>query len=153
RNKDRILPLSGKERILVVCPSVFARLSVEESVGMMERSGIIPQEHVTDIRMAGDEGVLPEGYDVYVVISENKCNVRIPEGLGKKTVFISAGLPYDTASATDYDAVLSCYGYVGAINLCACFSAIFGTFKPKGRLPVSVPGPDGDIVWPRGSRE
>lgn len=153
KNRDRTLPLSGKERVLVVCPSVFARLSVEESVGMMERSAIIPENHVIDILMEGEADALPSGYDVYVVISESKCNVRIPENLGGKTVFISAGLPYDTASATDYDAVLACYGYVGAINLCACFSAIFGTFKPKGRLPVSVPGPDGDIVWPRGSRE
>ena len=119
---------------------------------MMERSAIIPEEHVIDIRMEGEAGALPPDYDVYVVISENKCDVRIPEGIGKKTVFISACLPYDTASATDYDAVLACYGYAGAVNLCACFSALFGTFNPKGRLPVAVPGPDGDIVWPRGSK-
>ena len=118
---------------------------------MMERSGIISEDHVIDILMEGETEDVPEGYDVYVVISENKCNVRIPEGLGK-TVFISAELPYDTASATDYDAVLACYGYTGAINLCACFSALFGTFNPRGRLPVSVPGPDGNIVWPRGSK-
>jgi beta-N-acetylhexosaminidase len=152
KNRNRTIPLSGKERVLVICPSVFARLSVEESVGMMERSAIIPEEHVIDIRMESEAGALPPNYDVYVVISENKCDVRIPEGLGKKTVFISACLPYDNASATDYDAVLACYGYAGAINLCACFSALFGTFSPKGRLPVAVPGPDGNIVWPRGSK-
>ena len=152
KNRERTLPLSGKERVLVVCPSVFARLSVEESVGMMERSAIIPEEHVIDILMEAEAAVLPEGYDVYVVISENKCNVSIPKSPGGKTVFISAQLPYDTASATDYDAVLACYGYAGAINLCACFSALFGTFNPRGRLPVSVPGPDGNIVWPRGSK-
>ncbi len=152
KNRNRTIPLSGKERVLVICPSVFARLSVEESVGMIERSAIIPADHVIDIRMEGEAGALPPDYDVYVVISENKCDVRIPEGLGKKTVFISSCLPYDTASATDYDAVLACYGYAGAINLCACFSALFGTFNPRGRLPVSVPGPDGNIVWPRGSK-
>ena len=151
-NRSGLLPLSGTERILVVCPSVFSRDAVEEAMGIMVRSRIIPEKNNIEVRLEQGQSVLPDGYDVCIIVSEGTCNVRIPVDCGSKTVFVSAALPYDTACATGCDAVLACYGYEGGPNLAACILSVFGTFMPKGRLPVDIPGPDGKVVWKRGFR-
>jgi len=150
KNKDGLLPLSGNEKVLVVCPSDFAYEAVGESLAFMLRSRIIPQDNRIEVRLEKEPCTLPKGYEVYVLISEGRPKFEVPEDFGGRTVFISAALPYDTADATSYDAVLACYGYEGAQNLCACVSAVFGTVRPSGKLPVDIPGSDGRIIWKRG---
>ena len=149
-NRDGLLPLSGNERVLVVCSSDFAYEAVEESLAFMIRSRIIPQENRIDVLLEKEPFSLPKGYEAYVLISEGRPKFEVPEDIGGRTVFVSAALPYDTADATSYDAVLACYGYEGAQNLCACVSAVFGAVRPSGKLPVDIPGSDGRIIWKRG---
>ena len=152
QNRNNLMPLSGKERTLVCCPSEPALQAVEEALAFMVRSNIIPENHSIEVCIYDKPYVLPCGYEAYVLISENGCDVKVPNDLADKVVFISAALPYDTATATSYGAVLACYGYEGSLNLTVCLSAVFGTFMPKGRLPVTIPSPDGTIAWERGFR-
>ena len=150
KNANGLLPLSGKEKVLMVCPSVFSLEAVEDAKGILIRSRLIPEDNRIDVHLATEQFVLPCGYDVCILISEGSCRVRIPSALESKLVFVSAGLPYDTASALDFDAIMSCYGYDGGPNLHACILSVFGSFTPKGRLPVEVTEPDGKVIWKRG---
>ena len=152
QNRNGLLPLSGNARVLVCCPSESARLSVDEALAFMVRSNIIPEKNNIEICIYGKTFDLPHDYDAFILISENKCDVQVPDDLADKVVFISAALPYDTAYAASCGAVLACYGYEGSLNLTVCLSAVFGTFMPKGRLPVTIPAPDGKAAWERGFR-
>ncbi|MCR5058659.1 MAG: DUF1343 domain-containing protein [Clostridiales bacterium] len=55
----------------------------------------------------------------------------------KKLVFISAGLPYDTARYQDADVILACYH--DRINLSAAIYTAFCKDSATGKLPVAVP--------------
>lgn len=144
KNRVGLLPLSD-QKTLVICSSVTAEKAVDYALSLLgSRSNVdvVPDGHV--IKEV-------ESYDVCIVISDSKAGIRLPDGFAGKTIFVSSELPYDAASATDYDAVLACYGYVGGPNLSACICTIFGAGKPKGRLPVEITGPDGKVIWKRGS--
>ena len=71
---------------------------------------------------------------------------------GKKVVFISANIPYDTARFTDADAILAAYCANGmedlpadgkenkayGVNYPAALLTVFGDNSPAGRLPVDI---------------
>ena len=140
KNKGSLIPLSNQKTI-VVCPSASAVKAVENAVSLLDsrkRVDVI-QDRSAD-----------EAYDVCIVISDSKAGVRVPDGFTGKTIFVSSALPYDVASASDYDAVLACYGYDGGPGLSACICAIFGEGEPTGRLPVQITDPEGKVIWKRG---
>ena len=99
QNRNGLLPLSGNARVLVCCPSESARLSVDEALAFMVRSNIIPEKNNIEICIYDKTFDLPHDYDAFILISENKCDVQVPDDLADKLVFISAALPYDTAYA------------------------------------------------------
>ena len=145
RNRGGLLPLSD-QKTLVICPSSSAVKAVEgalDLIGSGNRVGVFQD---------GCGDVVADGYEVCIVVSESRTVARIPDGFEGRTVFVSSALPYDVVSATDYDAVLACYGYDGGPNLPACICTIFGNCKPGGRLPVDITDPEGKVVWKRGFR-
>ncbi len=92
------------------------------------------------------------------------------KSLGIPVIAISAKIPYDTALLQDADAIVCAYNSKGAINvddlynplstysvnLMCAEDIIFGSSKPKGKLPVNVPNVENgqftsDILYERGT--
>lgn len=79
--------------------------------------------------------------------------------LGKPFAIMSLRSPYDLANFPEADAALAVYGFKGyqngrirQPNIPAGIRAIFGAFKPTGKLPVDVPSVTnaGQILYPFG---
>jgi beta-N-acetylhexosaminidase len=61
---------------------------------------------------------------------------------GKPVVVAAVRNPYDVASFPDAPTVLDTYGYT-ADQTESLVRVLFGEVNPRGRLPVSIPRPDG----------
>jgi beta-N-acetylhexosaminidase len=68
--------------------------------------------------------------------------VRALLATGKPVVVAAMRNPYDVASFPEASTVLDTYGYT-ADQIESLARVLFGEVNPTGRLPVSIPGPDG----------
>ena len=68
---------------------------------------------------------------------------------GTPLVVVPAALPYDAAFLPGADTILVTYSS-RPVAMRAAADVILGVAQPSGLLPVSVPGPDGEIVYPFG---
>lgn len=68
--------------------------------------------------------------------------VRALLATGTPVVVAAMRNPYDVASFAEAPTVLDTYGYTAA-QVESLVRVLFGEVDPAGRLPVSVPGPDG----------
>ena len=141
KNRDRVLPLKNREKILIaaadssqVNSAVYAALKAREE-------GILPAETEILTRVSSEmtpeeAGKIPKGVDSVIGISAVnslsalnpsktdgagtaclKALFKAAEDKGIRTVLISSQLPYDVAAFPEADAVLCCYNGRGMAEI------------------------------------
>ena len=75
--------------------------------------------------------------------------VGMATATNKPLVVIATRNPYDIAYVEAAPACIAVYAPV-APNIIAGIRVIFGYLDPQGRLPVTIPGKDGGVLYPRG---
>ncbi|MDQ0272344.1 glycoside hydrolase family 3 N-terminal domain-containing protein [Cytobacillus purgationiresistens] len=74
------------------------------------------------------------------LINEAIKNTKAP------TVVIAIQNPYDIMAFPDVEAFIAQFGYTEA-NFKATAAVLFGQLNPSGKLPVAIPGTDGEILY------
>lgn len=165
KNNGGMLPVDGKSgKTLILIPAEARRPAVEYAVSRLEKEGLADASTVSILCYSGmtidneDLGkALKEAGNVLIMsqsATKNELVVKVIEQVhktsGKKAALLSLGLPYDTASYVDADAVLCAYNPYGSahdaegngpfnLNVAVALCTAFGQSVPKGILPVNVP--------------
>ena len=136
--KDECIAAAGRADLVIMGSTVFSKAELDPST---------------------EEGAETAIFDEVIAAAHEN---------GTRAVLISAYLPYDTARFQSADAILVSYGSspmnelpegrdTYMTNLPAAICAVFGEFKPTGKLPVDIPVLNEDysysdeILYERGS--
>ncbi|MBR4530447.1 MAG: glycoside hydrolase family 3 C-terminal domain-containing protein [Lachnospiraceae bacterium] len=137
KNEGGLLPLSGREQVVIACPEPVMTRSGEYAAGRLREEGILPQDAKIRIVSYGGSSAARaleaiRGADTVVGISAvsslEEMDPADRQGAGSafldsliaethkaggRFVLLSAGLPYDTARFPEADAILACYNAEG----------------------------------------
>jgi beta-N-acetylhexosaminidase len=168
--KNNGLPITNGSKVLLLAPGSselscmklgIKRAQSQGYVKSIKVTGIIYKSMTSAIQQAIRNAnivicvsELPLGYHVSTAVSSESVPIavnRYAKALGKKTMIISAGSPYDTAFYRNADALVAVYNSFGkdptealrtntayAPNIAAALEVMSTSKSAKGRLPVNV---------------
>lgn len=162
KNDAGLLPLSSGPRDVLVAgwgatttQTLAAALAVRGATMQVLESGTTPSAAAIDDAVAAARAA-----DLVVVTTNNAYAVDASTGqptaaaaaqtrlvralLGTGTPVVVAAVrnPYDVASFPEAPTVVDTYGYTAG-QVESLVRVLLGEVEPAGRLPVSIPGPDG----------
>lgn len=162
KNDDGLLPLTAGPRQVLVAgwgatttQTLATALGTRGATTQVLESGTTPSDTAISDAVAAAQDA-----DLVVVTTNNAYAVDASTGaptaaaaaqtrlvralLGTGTPVVVAAVrnPYDVASFPSAPTVLDTYGYTAA-QVESLVRVLFGEVEPAGRLPVSVPGPNG----------
>lgn len=162
KNDARLLPLTaGPRKVLVAgwgvgtTQGIANALIARGATTQVLESGTTPSASQIDAAVAAaqdDDLVVVSTNNAYAIsattglptpaaVAQTKL-VRALLATGKPVVVAAMRNPYDVASFAEAPTVLDTYGYT-AHQIVSLVRVLFGEVDPTGRLPVSIPRPDG----------
>ena len=155
RNEADLLPLDGTQDVLVVGSASSAAL--ESRLAELEVNVSRVPVDVTPTQAQRDAAVAAAANaDVVVVTTSNartsastRLLVEQLAATGTPVVAVAFSLPYDAGFVPQADAVLATYS-TRPVAMRALADVLVGEAEPGGRLPVTVHGPDGNVLYPFG---
>ncbi|KOO41945.1 glycoside hydrolase family 3 protein [Priestia koreensis] len=135
-------------------------LTDEMKKAIDEADYVITGSYVVKNDPAVNDGVIVDNVDSSKwATSTPRAIMKYAQGKDKKFVLMSLRNPYDAANFEEAKSILAVYGFKGYSNgryrqpnIPAGIEVIFGTAKPKGKLPVNIPSvtQPGKILYPFG---
>ena len=155
RNDGDLVPLDASGSVLVVgagsaWPERLTPLLAAEGLAVEERlaSGPAPsaEYRATAVAAAAEaDTVVVAVDDARSVPAQAQLVAELAAG-PTPVVVVLAGTPYDLTAVDDAaTAVVASYG-TATINFEGVAAVLAGSAPAAGRLPVSIPGPDGDVL-------
>lgn len=155
RNEGNLLPADPTQDVLVVGTASSSELAarlVELGVNATRLA-----VNVTPTQAQRDAAVLAaEDADLVIVTTSNARGnagqrqlVDELSGTGTPVAAVAISLPYDAGFVPQADAVLATYS-TRPVAMRAVADVLVGAAEPGGRLPVTVHGPVGEVVYPYG---
>lgn len=154
RNKRLPLKPAADQQVLVVGPNFGGQVTGVPDI-FTPLGNSIKQQHANtreitaDRRLTADQAAAiraaaaTAGIVVYGVYNagkypEHQAMIKELVASGKPVVVVGMGEPYDLTVLPQIDTYLAAYGYMTP-NLESVGGVLFGTVKPQGKLPVTIP--------------
>jgi beta-N-acetylhexosaminidase len=127
-----------------------------ESILALEYQGTVSAVHQTALEAADQVIMATESADAAgrdparsPVAATADFLASLAAKAGKPIVVMAIRNPYDIMYLQTTPAYIAVYAPV-APNIAAGMRVIFGQTEPQGKLPVTIPGKDGSMLYPRG---
>ncbi|WP_372508786.1 glycoside hydrolase family 3 protein [Pseudalkalibacillus decolorationis] len=155
---DNVLPLNGSEEesIVIVGRSYITSLGdavkahhENTQVIQVPSSYELSEEQMQQIRDADKVIVGTYSYNVSTRLPEHpQMNLvrTIMEETDAPVIGVGIRNPYDIMAYPEVDAYIAQYGFRTA-SFEATAATMFGSNKPTGKLPVTIPGYDSDVLY------
>jgi beta-N-acetylhexosaminidase len=161
RPNRRVLLLASKTEQLIAIRQETERIFQTaglsaESVAVLEYQGAVSPAHQAALTAADQIILVTESADAAgrdparsPVAATAAALAGLAAQAGKPLVVMAVRNPYDIVYLQAAPAFLAVYAPVVS-NMAAGLRVIFGLAEPQGKLPVTIPGKDGKILYPRG---
>jgi beta-N-acetylhexosaminidase len=155
RNEANLLPADPTQDVLVV--GTASSIDLEARLDELGVNATRVVVNVTPTQAQREAAVLAaQNADLVVVTTSNARGIAgqrqlVEElsGTGTPVAAVAIGLPYDAGFVPQADAVLATYS-TRPVAMRAVADVLVGVAEPGGRLPVTVHGPAGEVVYPYG---
>ena len=172
KNDNSLLPfvVYPKQRVLLLAPKAdqleFMRLEAERFF----KAADLPRDYIQQLeyrdKVANSHRAAIETADKIIIASDSSnaadrdpdhspaartaaSLIQIAKSAGKPIAVIAVRNPYDIMFFANAPACLAVYAPIQP-NIAAGIRAVFGNIQPQGRLPVTIRGKDGGVLYSRG---
>jgi beta-N-acetylhexosaminidase len=155
RNEADMLPADPTQDVLVVGTASSVELEARLDGLGVNATRLAVNVTPTDAQRAAAV-LAAQNADLVVVTTSNARGnasqrqlVEELAGTGTPVAAVAISLPYDAGFVPQADAVLATYS-TRPVAMRAVADVLVGVAEPGGRLPVTVHGPGGEVVYPYG---
>jgi beta-N-acetylhexosaminidase len=172
KNDAKVLPfaLQPNRRVLLLAPKAEQLAAMRQEAERILQSAGLPAESIVALEYQGKVSAVHQtalaAADQIILVTESadaagRDPVRssiaataaslasLAAKAGKPLVVMAIRNPYDIMYLQAAPAFLTVYAPV-APNIAAGLKVIFGLAEPQGKLPVTIPGRDGSVLYRRG---